>query len=111
MLLTELMDGITVLSKTEIKAPTLTGIVIAIAIWIVLIIAVCFMTDGDTANAQLATAGITVFSILVAVALSKSTGEYEYKVTIDNTVSMIEFYEKYEIVGQEGKIYTIRFKE
>lgn len=36
------------------------------------------------------------------------TGRYEYKVTIDDSVSMVEFLEKYEIVSQEGKIYTIR---
>lgn len=32
----------------------------------------------------------------------------EYKVTISDDVSLNEFNEKYEIVGQDGKIYTIR---
>ena len=32
----------------------------------------------------------------------------EYKVTISNEVLMNEFNEKYEIVSQDGKIYTIR---
>lgn len=43
--------------------------------------------------------------------LAKPT-EYktEYKVTIDDTVSMNEFLERYEIIGQEGKIYTVREK-
>lgn len=34
----------------------------------------------------------------------------QYRVTIDETVSMIEFYERYEIVEQEGKIFTIEEK-
>ena len=36
--------------------------------------------------------------------------EYEtrYKVTISDEVSMNEFMEKYEIINQDGKIYTIR---
>ena len=39
--------------------------------------------------------------------------EYEthYKVTIDESVSMAEFNEKYEVLGQEGKIYTVRERE
>lgn len=36
--------------------------------------------------------------------------ENEYKVTIDDTVSMNEFLERYEIIDQEGKIYTVREK-
>ena len=111
MSLADFMDGVTVLSKTEIKAPTLTGKVIAIAIWIVLLIIVIFMTEDDTANAMLAAMGVTVFSILVALALSKSTGEYEYKVTVDDSVSMNDFYDHYKIKSQEGKIYTIELKD
>ena len=49
------------------------------------------------------------------IALDKKTnvptGKYEYQVTINNSVSMTEFYDKYEIVEVEGKIYTIREKE
>ena len=37
--------------------------------------------------------------------------ETEYKVTISDDVSMNEFYEKYEIIDQEGSIYTIRERE
>lgn len=34
--------------------------------------------------------------------------ETHYQVTIDNSVSMNEFQNKYEIIEVEGKIYTIR---
>lgn len=34
----------------------------------------------------------------------------EYKVIIDDSVLMTEFMEKYEILDQEGKIYTVREK-
>ena len=36
------------------------------------------------------------------------TGEYKYKVTIDETVPLVEFYERYEIINQDGMIYEIR---
>ena len=32
----------------------------------------------------------------------------EYKVTVDDSVSMNEFLDKYEILDQEGKIYTVK---
>lgn len=35
----------------------------------------------------------------------------EYKVTIDDSVSMNDFLDKYEILDQEGKIYTVRERE
>ena len=35
----------------------------------------------------------------------------EYKVTIDDSVSMNEFLDKYEIIDQEGKIYTVKERE
>lgn len=36
--------------------------------------------------------------------------ETHYKVTIDDSVSMNEFLDKYEILDQEGKIYTVKEK-
>ena len=40
----------------------------------------------------------------------KTPTEYEtrYKVTISDEVQMNDFLERYEIVSQEGKIYTVR---
>lgn len=50
---------------------------------------------------------VMLFFLDVAVA-SYKTGKYEYKVIISDEVSLNEFYDKYEIVDQEGKIYTIK---
>ena len=41
----------------------------------------------------------------------KSINHTKYKVTIDDSVSMNEFMDKYEILDQEGKIYTVKEKE
>ena len=35
----------------------------------------------------------------------------EYKVIIDDSVSLNDFYEKYEVIGQEGEIYTVIERE
>lgn len=35
----------------------------------------------------------------------------EHKVTISDEVSMIEFYEYYDVINQDGKIFTVREKQ
>ena len=34
-----------------------------------------------------------------------------YKVIIDDSVSMNEFYDRYKVISTEGKIYSIQIKE
>ena len=46
--------------------------------------------------------GIAIVCICDDIILTKPTGEYEYKVTINDSVSMNEFQERYEIVDVEG---------
>ena len=53
----------------------------------------------------------TVVAILSGIPNKNNVDHIEYKVTIDDSVSMNEFMEKYEILGQEGKIYTVKEKE
>lgn len=51
---------------------------------------------------------------LLYFALTPNTNDpnhIEYKVTIDDSVSMNEFLDKYEILDQEGKIYTVKERE
>ena len=36
---------------------------------------------------------------------------YKYKVIIDKSVSMIEVYDKYNVIEQDGKIWTIEDKK
>ena len=58
----------------------------------------------------------TVGSLIAGLTVGFNTGEpteYEthYKVTIDDSVSMSEFMDKYEIVDQDGKIFIVRERE
>lgn len=46
--------------------------------------------------------------VLGNVAKTPMAYETHYKVTIDDSVSMNEFLDKYEILDQEGKIYTVK---
>ena len=55
---------------------------------------------------------LIISPIFTAIFAKKEVGtEYHYKVTIDDSVSMNEFLDKYEIIDQEGKIYTVKERE
>jgi hypothetical protein len=66
-----------------------------IAPWISLVVVVAF----------------AVVAILSGITNKNNINHIEYKVTIDDSVSMNEFLDKYEILDQEGKIYTVKEKE
>ena len=49
-----------------------------------------------------------VLTIVCGCLIPKDKYETRYQATIDNSVSMNEFQNKYEIIEVEGKIYTVR---
>lgn len=49
-----------------------------------------------------------IFGLFPATNTTPSEYETRYKVTVSDEVSMNEFLDQYEIIGQEGKIYTVR---
>ena len=49
-----------------------------------------------------------VLTIVSGYLIPKDKYETRYQVTVDNSVSMNEFQNKYEIIEVEGKIYTVR---
>ena len=59
---------------------------------------------------------IAIIASIVVAGLGDTTNtnsvhHIEHKVTIDDSVSMNEFLDKYEILDQEGKIYTVKERE
>lgn len=62
----------------------------------------------------------TVLSIFASLVVSIGCGfingkptayETQHKVTISDEVSMTEFYEHYEVIEQDGRIFTVREKK
>lgn len=80
------IDGVTVLSETEICRTPIMIVVACLATLCIAIILTAIFTEEDF----LATIGIaTVFALMSAAILfakREPTGEYEYKVTIDDSV-------------------------
>lgn len=116
-----MLEGIEILSKTEILVspnwvePTI-GILLGLLLLFSIIGQIAYKADNKIGILCasivdiICLIGFFVVSI-VAELNPKHTGKYEYQVTIDDSVSMTEFYEKYEVIDIEGKIYTIKIKE
>ena len=116
------MNGVEILSSAQVVAETTYN---ATAVWIVVcvIIGICVTlgvvlgvrnNDGSI-FALLAVLGIILAGISASIAYGVTTTptsyETHYKVTIDDSVSMNDFLDKYEILDQEGKIYTVKERE
>lgn len=118
------MSGVEILTSNEVAVAyekfnwsnfgIAIGLIAAIAIVVGLIVEV--YTYDCEISIMLSIAVFIVLTVLVGLPIGGTTGEpieYEtqYKVTIDDSVSMTEFLDKYEIIDQDGKIYTIRERE
>ena len=115
-----MMEGITVLYQEPIykiiyvnkDILNLLMYILIVMIVGVIISAICFELKGFIYCTILSFA--TIFAMGILDSYSTTTKEiegYEYKVTIDDSVPMKEFLSKYEIINQEGEIFTIVERE
>lgn len=115
-----MIDGITVLSQEAITEGsvgwTITSAVGAfVLVWMLLAIAMRD-TDGDTDLIlnliTFASIGVALIAGAVAYhATSEDAGRYKYECLIDESVSAVEFYERYVIKEKRGEIYVIEDRE
>ena len=55
---------------------------------------------------------LTLLPLSLGINVSNQPSDIkEYQVTIDNSVSMVDFTSKYDIIRVDGEIYTIREKD
>lgn len=120
------MSGVEILTSQEVAIEYAFNWV---AFWIAFGIAMIITIIASTLFAYYLSDEVSVgfsFSMLICVGLfcSVFTGcllgrigqvpikyETQYKVTISNEVKISDFYEKYEIIEQDGKIFTVREKQ
>ena len=113
------MNGIEILNKTEILVESsYAGTLMLVAIFGLMVGVICLsVIPPKIKNAIFQLIVITIFviitvasmvSLVLSTDLKSPTGEYEYQVTIDDSVSFTEFNEKYEVISQEGKIFTVK---
>ena len=111
------MNGVEILSSETIYntiLPEWCGFIVLMGI---VAFCICASVFGSTRKigSTITSCVLVVISVIVMVlSLSSSktdVNRIEYKVTIDDFVSMNEFLDKYEILDQEGKIYTVKERE
>lgn len=105
-----MLEGITVLTQTEYEDASLLWFFIPFFV-VMLLIAITGAIAGcnDWVVMVAVLAGIVVGGICYVQAM-RPTGEYRYEVLIDESVSMTEFYERYDVIDQRGEIYKIKEK-
>ena len=116
------MQGVEILTSTQVAtnlslnwdAFWLTAMII---LGVFVVFGVIIAIRDDDYSAIVLTVIIGVFVGFVAGAFiggiifpTTTDNETQYKVTISDEVSMTEFYEHYEVIEQDGKIFTVREK-
>ena len=118
-----MLEGIEILNKVEImESPmwiSVVGLVFCVLFFISFMAAIMdAFKDFSDGHLWIFALGIVISYITIIIMSNvnkqlktEPTGQYEYQVTIDDSVSINELLEKYEIVEVNGKIYIIREKE
>lgn len=110
-----MIEGIEILAQSEImNMPSWTGWILVLVIFGLVVGILGLFTDIDYLlflGIIGICAGLVGLLVTVITDPKEPTGRYEYQVTISEDVSLTEFYEHYEVIGQNGKIWNIRDKK
>lgn len=112
------MSGVEILSTTEVVTESVSNYTLVGLIWIGVIILgtligyIAEEFDGALLGFFIGVVvGMFVSGFVMIITTTPTAYTNEYKVTISDEVSLNEFMEKYEIIDQDGKIYTVRERE
>ncbi len=111
------MNGVEILSSEIIYNTILPEYWIGIGLLVGMLSITVFSGSAAADNGVLALIslafiiGSVVVACLGGIDSKTDINHIEYKVTIDDSVSMNEFLDKYEILDKEGKIYTVKERE
>lgn len=111
------MNGVEILSSKTIYNPILPeywlGIGLGCAFIFVIVMAFCFVNEHIILGfiCMILSVSFAFIGSLGAICRKTDIDHIEYKVTVDDSVSMNEFLNKYEILDREGKIYIVKERE
>lgn len=113
-----MIEGIEILNKTKIYEMSNVAENVAIISAIILSISFILMIislSNDEENLAIIFSLIMLCSLIIALVAfllpEKDSGIYTYKCTISENVNFNDVYENYNVIGQEGKIWTLEDKE
>ena len=112
--------GVDILTSQDIMIPVLKHADIYIIFCaVVFSLIIVFLIDSIVSKEKMAVVLLSVLAILLLGIIiflviysykEKPSGIKEYKATISEEANFVEIYDRYEIVSQEGKLYTLRDK-
>ena len=106
------MDGVTILNTVEKGGFSVWGLIVfvlcVVGTFLLLYLFIRSAAEYDDTASLIFTLMMLcgICTTVVGCALWGPTYK-EYKVIVDESVSFEEFTDKYEVVGQEGEIYTV----
>ena len=110
------MDGVTILNTIEVTGISRNVIIAFMASFVIglFLMAILELSENSCVLVYLLI-DLIVFIGCVFVSWyqleNRKTGELQYEVTIDDSVSMTEFNKKYEIIEQRGDIFVVKERE
>lgn len=111
------MEGIDILNQTEIMVNPLSSYLL-ILFFIIAFLVGLIMLSFINSRKRFGIFGIVliILSIISCVfafagANTEHTGRYRYEVTIDDGVSFLDLQEEYDVIEQNGRIWTLEDKE
>ncbi len=110
------MEGVTVLHEFTVGGPSVAGFILAGILAICAFSAAVWGLYNRLRHSNKAWHWKHIIACLVITLMSLGLiawgttleAETRYKVILDESVPYVAFTEQYEVVGQEGEIYTIR---
>lgn len=106
-----MMEGIEALSSGTAVLPCYTKVLIA---FVIILLTVGFMlcfTNKKKIGSIIMIISSVIFCITFILLLTGTGFKFKYKVKIDDSVSVVELYKKYEIVKEDNGIFTIIKKD
>jgi hypothetical protein len=110
----ELMNGVQVLSERAVNiGDTLTIGIIFLGLAFLCLIITIIDIIYDKSPVEIFILGTFIFGLFGAILIIDNNPQHyiEYKVTINDNITYKEFTDKFEVISQEGKIYTVKLKE
>lgn len=111
------MQGVEILTMTEITEYPEIGTTIATVLAILFLAGLVFILGdrSDTVCSIIGAVLVIVSIIGFVVVLNKypeqSTGRYKYEAVIDDDVNIQDVYEKYKVIEKDGKKWILEDKE
>lgn len=108
-----MIEGITVLNKELIMTTPSVLTVIALVSVIIGIVSFCVVINSHNNIVSIIGSILFVLSIVgfsLGLIIEEPTDRYKYECTIDESVSIQDIYDRYEVVEQRGEIWVLEDK-